>query len=135
MPRPLATFFAPLSRTIWPLLEILGGYVRHMQKSPAVFCICLAIAGCSPIYYPNSPQTVNPVEAGEAIGGLTAGTGGIEGRAAVAPVKNVVIAGTASYLYIPGDESYIKHSYGELSLGWSDTSGRTFYSFIGGAGI
>ena len=72
------------------------------------------------------------LEAGEAVGSVTASTGGIEGRASIAPVKHVVISGTASYLYIPGDESFIRHSYGELSLGWSDTSGRAFYSFIGG---
>ncbi|MBC8144449.1 MAG: hypothetical protein H7X80_02620 [bacterium] len=76
-----------------------------------------------------------PVEAGEVIGSLTGGTGGIEARVSIAPAKHVVVAATGSYIHIPGKDSYIKHRYGELALGWSDTSGRAFYSFMGGAGM
>lgn len=106
-----------------------------MMKSPLAAAICLVVVGCSPIYYPNAPQTVNPVEAGEVVANLTASTAGAEARIAITPFRNIVMSAAGSYLYVPGASSYIEHRYGELALGYSDTSGRAFTAFIAGAGV
>lgn len=91
--------------------------------------------GCAPIYYPNAPYTTLPVEQGELMATSRGSSSGLELQLLVAPVKHVVIGGSASYLHIPGELSYTKHSYGELALGWSDTSGRAFFGGIIGAGL
>jgi hypothetical protein len=108
-----------------------------MRHTTSALCLAVAIllAGCSPIYYPNAPHTVLPVEAGEILATTGIGTNGIDVHTAATPVKNAVIAGAFSYLYIPGESSFTRHIYGELALGWSDTSGRATIGLLAGAGV
>jgi hypothetical protein len=108
--------------------------MRTLLALPALTLLATAI-GCSPIYYPNAPYTTLPVEAGELGGAVRASTSGIEAQVAVAPLKSLVVAGSASFLYVPGDVRYITHRYGELAVGWSDTSGRATFSALLGAGL
>jgi hypothetical protein len=108
-----------------------------MRYSSLVLAVGFSLAsiGCSPIYYPNAPHTVLPVERGELVATTGVGSNGVDVRAAFAPAKSVVVAGSLNYLFLPGnDPSYTKHYYGEVALGWADTSGRTFMALLGGAG-
>lgn len=97
--------------------------------------LAVIATGCAPIYYPNAPQTALPVEQGEMVASVRAGTSGIEVQAATTPARNLVVAASGTYLYIPGEGSFTSHRYGELAIGWSDTSGRAFMSALGGAGL
>ena len=101
----------------------------------ALVTLALVVGGCAPIYYPNAPYTVLPVEQGEVVGAARAGSAGAEAQILAAPAKNVVVGASGSYLYLPGTSAYVSHRYGELTAGWSDTSGRAFMGVLAGGGL
>lgn len=119
---------------MFPFAAPFPAYVHRMRLIPTLPFL-LAVVGCAPIYYPNAAYTTLPVEPGEVVGVVRASTSGIEVQSVVAPLKSAVIGGSATFLHVPGDVSYITHRYGELVAGWSDTSGRAFFGALVGAGL